>query len=118
MRSYHYGPDSVHAEFKADTCSAILGLPRCAKWMPDSNAFIKLLTHQLPPILGGWCLFGIVAASMSTADGAILAMGTVFSHNLMRHLEFVFPNLVATDSMLLNLARGSTGERDLKALCL
>ena len=29
---YHYGPDSVHAEFDADTCSAILGLPTCAAW--------------------------------------------------------------------------------------
>jgi Na+/proline symporter len=30
-------------------------------------AFIKLLTHQAPAFLGGWCLLGIVAASMSTA---------------------------------------------------
>ena len=29
-------------------------------------------------------LLGIVAASMSTADGAIVALGTVFSHNLLR----------------------------------
>ena len=31
-------------------------------------------------------LAGIVAASMSTSDGAILALGTVFSHNIMRHV--------------------------------
>ena len=117
IKSYYYGPDSIHAEFEADSCSAILGLPTCARWIPDSNAFIKLLTHQAPPILGCWCLFGIVAASMSTADGAILAMGTVFSHNLMRQLEFVLPNLV-TDGTLLNLARASTGALHSKNACI
>jgi Na+/proline symporter len=63
--------------------------------------------HQAPPFLGGWCLFGIVAASMSTADGAILAMGTVFSHNVVRQLGSVVPNLI-TDANLLNAARLST----------
>jgi Na+/proline symporter len=63
----YYGPDSAHAEFLTDSCNALLGLPTCALWVPDSTAFIKLLTHQAPPFLGGWCLFGIVAASMSTA---------------------------------------------------
>lgn len=104
---YHYGPDSIHAEFEADSCNALLGLPTCALWLPDPNAFIKLLTHQAPSFLGGWGLFGIVAASMSTADGAILAMGTVFSHNLMRQLDGIFPNLV-TNETLLNLARAAT----------
>ncbi|CAB9519598.1 affinity choline transporter 1 [Seminavis robusta] len=103
----HYGPDSVHAQFEADTCSTLLGLPTCAMWVPDSNAFIKLLTHEAPSFLGGWCLFGIVAASMSTADGAILAMGTVFSHNLMRQLDGWYPNLITNDN-LLNMARGAT----------
>ena len=28
-------------------------------------------------IIGGWVLLAIIAASMSTGDGAILAMGTV-----------------------------------------
>ena len=72
-----YGPDSIHAEFDADTCSEILGLPTCGAWLPDESSFVKLLTHDAPPFLGAWCLIGIVAASMSTADGAILAMGTV-----------------------------------------
>lgn len=105
--SVHYGPDSVHAEFEADTCSAILGLPTCAQWLPDPQAFIKLLTHEAPSFLGGWCLIGIVAASMSTADGAILAMGTVFSHNLMRQLDSLVPNLVTDDNLLL-VARVAT----------
>lgn len=72
--SVHYGPDSIHAEFAADTCSSILGLPTCGLWLPDPIAFVKLLTHEAPTVLGAWCLCGIVAASMSTADGAILAM--------------------------------------------
>jgi hypothetical protein len=39
------------------------------------TAFIKLLTTVPPGFLGGWGLLGIVAASMSTSDGAILALG-------------------------------------------
>ena len=64
-----------------------MGLPTCGEWIPDSQAFIKLLTHEANPFLGAWCLIGIVAASMSTADGAILAMGTVWSHNITRQLD-------------------------------
>lgn len=105
--SVYYGPDSVHGEFEADTCALQLGLPTCALWVPDSSAFIKLLTHEAPEFLGGWCLVGIIAASMSTADGAILAMGTVMSHNVMRQFEGYFPNLVTPDN-LLNLARTTT----------
>ena len=45
-----------------------------------------MLTTVPPAFLGGWGLLGIVAASMSTSDGAILALGTVFSHNIMRHV--------------------------------
>jgi Na+/proline symporter len=44
---------------------------------------------------------------MSTADGAILAMGTVFSHNIMRQLDGFYPNLV-TSKNLLFVARLST----------
>ena len=101
---YYYGPDSPHAEFIADTCSPILGLPTCAKWNPDPNAFIYMLTHVVPKGLGGWCLLGIVAASMSTCDGAILALGTVFSHNIVRH----FPGGMVKSDNLLRWARIST----------
>ena len=62
----YYGPDSAQASFKTDSCSIALGLPTCAAWEPDADAFIKLLTHEAPPGLGGWCLIGIVAASMSS----------------------------------------------------
>jgi hypothetical protein len=65
------------------------------------------MTHQAGEVWGSWCLVGIVAASMSTASGAILAMGTVFSHNLMRQLDAFIPNLV-TDSNLVLAARLST----------
>lgn len=72
----YYGPDSIHSLFDTDTCAIQLGLPTCALWVPDEIAFLRLVTHQAPAFLGGWCLIGIIAASMSTADGAILAMGT------------------------------------------
>jgi len=93
-----YGPDSSFAVFEPDTCSEILLLPTCAMWVPDADAFIKVLTHNMPSFLGGWCLIGIVAASMSTADGAILAMGTVLSNNLLRHVKFSF---ITKDTLIL-----------------
>jgi hypothetical protein len=44
---------------------------------------------------------------MSTADGAILAMGTVWSHNITRQLDKWYPSLVTPDN-LLTAARLST----------
>ena len=38
---------------------------------------------------------------MSTADGAIFAMGTVSSHNLLRQLDSFYPGLVTTKNLLL-----------------
>jgi len=76
-------------------------------WVPDDFAFVKFLTHDVPGFLGGWALLGIVAASMSTADGAIHAIGTTFSHNIFRHIEIWFPNVVSEDN-LLHLARVTT----------
>jgi len=73
-------------------------------WQPDGNAFIYMLTHVVPKGLGGWCLLGIVAASMSTCDGAILALGTVFSHNIVRHM----PGEMIKPDTLLRWARIST----------
>lgn len=53
-------------------------------------------------------MVGIVAASMSTCDGAILAMGTVFSHNILRNVGSFFPSVgdnIINDDNLLKVAR-------------
>lgn len=94
--------------FEPDTCSALLGLPTCAQWVPDDSAFIKYLTHVIPDAIGAWCLIGIVAASMSTADGAILAIGTVTAHNIARQLEVWWPWIVEGENNLLRVTRLST----------
>lgn len=65
------------------------------------------MTNQAPPFLGAWCMMGIVAASMSTADGAILAMGTVFAHNVVRQLDAIYPSLITAENLLTS-ARIST----------
>jgi len=103
---YYYGPDSVYAEFEADTCSRSINFPTCGQWLPDPVGTLRLLTHEAPTFIGGWAIVGIVAASMSTCDGAILAMSTVASHNLFRRLPDFFPSvfpkdLVTTKNMLL-----------------
>lgn len=45
---------------------------------------------------------------MSTSDGAILALGTVFSHNVIRQLTPMFPKLLKNEVYLVWLARAST----------
>lgn len=92
-------------------CNAVPvpGVPTCGEWKPDPNANLKMLTcskaechpfldldgssgydagteknFPISGFIGTWYLLGIIAASMSTADGAIVALGTVFSHNLLR----------------------------------
>ncbi|KAJ8602438.1 hypothetical protein CTAYLR_001256 [Chrysophaeum taylorii] len=105
---YYYGADSKYAKFEADTCSRSIDFPTCARWKPDPKANLRLLTHEAPNWLGGWTLVGIVAASMSTSDGAILAMSTVAAHNLFRRLpQFVkaFPEDLVTMENLLFLTR-------------
>lgn len=102
---FYYGPDSKYAKFDADSCSRSIDFPTCARWKPDPKANLRLLTHEAPNWLGGWTLIGIVAASMSTSDGAILAMSTVAAHNLFRRIPLFFPrvpeNLVTQDNLLL-----------------
>jgi Na+/proline symporter len=55
------------------------------------------MTNEAPPFIGGWTLITIIAASMSTSDGAILALSTVISHNIFRK----FPIGVNEKNLLL-----------------
>lgn len=105
--SKYYGPDSVSSSFYADSCSTTTLLPTCAEWIPDPVGFLRLATNQAPSFLGAWCFIGIVAATMSTADGAILALGTVLANNVFRQLDVIYPQFVNPDNLLI-AARIST----------
>eukprot|EP00775_Hariotina_reticulata_P010197 gene10197-10358_t len=97
------GPDSPFAEFAADTCSAPLGLPSCAQWIPDDKfVLFKFLWDRVPRVLGGWTMIAILCASMSTGTGAILATSTVMSHNIWRKVPGRFGS---TDQNLLRIVR-------------
>lgn len=50
-RKYH-GPDSPYAEFAADTCSAPLGLPSCAQWVPDDKFVLFKYLWEFVPRVG------------------------------------------------------------------
>lgn len=63
--------------------------------------------YPMSAFIGGWLLVAIVAASMSTGDGAILAMGTVWSHNVLRKLKSILPEGTG-DEQLLKIARISS----------
>jgi hypothetical protein len=54
-RKYH-GPDSPYAEFAADTCSAPLGLPSCAQWVPDDKfVLFKYMWERVPRVSAARC---------------------------------------------------------------
>jgi hypothetical protein len=95
-----YGPDSLKSSFKADSCAIQLGLPTCGEWIPDPFAFIKFLSHELPDILGGWVLIGIVGASMTSSNGVLLAAGAVVSHNICRQVNHLIPNFINDQNLL------------------
>jgi len=112
-----------------DGCEATVlnGVPTCGEWKPDPYAPLRMLTctkeqchymfdfdgsagigelaegyFPMNAFIGGWILIAITAASMSTGDGAILAMSTVFAHNLLRKV------MPLDDSKLLIIARAAT----------
>jgi len=97
---------------RVNPCNAIpMHTPTCGEWKPDPYAPLKLLTctdaschsymdylgdsaisggvpgylanFPMNGFIGGWVLIAIMAASMSTGDGAILAMSTVLAHNIL-----------------------------------
>jgi hypothetical protein len=82
-----------------EDCHPFLDLDGTAGYAPGTEG-----NYPVSAFMGGWIIMGIVAASMSTADGAIIAMGTVFSHNLLRK----FGGALAEEKNLLTIARVST----------
>ncbi|QQE65818.1 sodium:solute symporter [Leptolyngbya sp. BL0902] len=50
---------------------------------PDGPVLFALLQHAVPGLLGLMVLAAILAASLSTADGAILGTSSVLAHNVL-----------------------------------
>jgi len=50
----------------------------------DTAIFLKFTVEQLPFAIGVMIIVGIIGASMSTADGAILATSTVITRNILQ----------------------------------
>lgn len=104
LSRYYYGPDSIYANFTPNTCSEMLDLPTCAQWEPNEFAFLQLATKQFPVFLGCWVLIGIIAASMSTSTGVLLAISTVLSHNVGQKILNYFA-IAVTEARLLLIVR-------------
>jgi hypothetical protein len=96
-----YGPDSLTSSFNADSCAIQLGVPTCAEWLPDPLAFLKFLTHELPDILGGWCLIAVLGAGMSASSGSLLALSAVVTHNICRQINHVVPDFINNRNLLV-----------------
>jgi len=116
-------------DWRGPGCGATVlnGVPTCGEWKPDPYAALRMFTctkekchyildfdgsyglgaltdgyFPMNAFIGGWVLIAIVAASMSTGDGAILAMSTVFSHNILRKTPVAY---FRDEKNLLSLAR-------------
>ncbi|MFQ5753368.1 MAG: sodium:solute symporter, partial [bacterium] len=50
----------------------------------SSDLLVDIALHNLPAIIGGLLILGIIAASMSTAAGVILALANVITRNLVQ----------------------------------
>ncbi len=121
--------DPAIPAWRGPGCGATVlnGVPTCGEWKPDPYAALRMFTctkdkchyvldfdgsygigtlqddyFPMNAFIGGWVLVAIVAASMSTGDGAILAMSTVFSHNVLRKFPVPF---LQDDKNLLLIAR-------------
>jgi Na+/proline symporter len=53
------------------------------------SGFFQWMWLYMPKVLGAWVMIAIIAASMSTATGAILATSTVMANNIWRKLPKV-----------------------------
>jgi hypothetical protein len=78
-RKYN-GPDSPYAEFAADTCSAPLGLPSCAQWIPDDKfVLFRYLWEHIPRVSSAslgqvHCVICWPGASLSVAAKLYLCL--------------------------------------------
>jgi solute:Na+ symporter, SSS family len=69
--------------------------------LASPNLLVDIGLNNLPGIIGGLLILGIIAASMSTAAGVILALANVITRNLVqRHLHTVWNN-----EMMLRFSR-------------
>jgi hypothetical protein len=72
-RKYH-GPDSPYAEFAADTCSAPLGLPSCAQWLPDDKFVLFKYLWERVPRVGALALFGVYESGSLHRDLGFMSL--------------------------------------------
>lgn len=94
-RKYH-GPDSVYAEFAADTCSAPLGLPSCAQWLPDDKfVLFKYLWERVPRVsLTSRCFW------RASYRPHIVAAGGWDTHAMPDNLAFTYKSSTPTLSYI------------------
>ncbi|MFQ5713913.1 MAG: sodium:solute symporter [Candidatus Scalinduaceae bacterium] len=72
---------------------------------PERTALPHVATEIFPVVIGAFMFCGIIGAGMSTANGGIVATGTVFARNI---IQKCFPGRVLKDSTQLILARSMT----------
>ena len=65
------------------------------------NIFITLATSSLPPILAGFVMAGILAATISSSDSYLLIASSAFSKNIFQGLF----KKNATDKQVMNVTR-------------
>lgn len=63
--------------------------------LASDNLLVDIALNNLPAMVGGLLILGIIAASMSTAAGVIIALANVITRNLVqRHMKTTWNNEV------------------------
>lgn len=83
----------------AGLAATFIGMMASNFYNPEigGTVLLQLASDNLPFAVGGLILIGIIGASMSTADGAILATSTVVSRNI---IQPNFPKLIEKIKLL------------------
>jgi len=80
---------------------AILGMMASIYYQGDTTVvhpFLHFIKDHLPTGIGMMVFMGLIGASISTSDGAIMATSTVVTKNIFQQN---FPNLIPQDRLLL-----------------
>jgi Na+/proline symporter len=95
--------------FMGGLMTLIVGIPTAfiglyafhIKGLASDNVLVNLAMNNLPFFIGALLILGIIAASMSTAAGVILALANMLTRNLMQR----YTSKVWDDHILLHFSR-------------
>lgn len=86
-KSKYLGMSWMLIALTAAACIGLVGLPYFASELINPElVFIEMVKSLFPPLLAGFILCGILAASVSTMDSQILVCASILSEDFYKHM--------------------------------